>query len=314
MSDNGVFAVSRAIFDDGDFADEPFTELQAFIWLIGAAAWKQCKVQGRNGRSCSSITLQRGEFCFSERFLARKWKWSNSRVTRFLDKLERRRILRSANRSIDAAQSGAQIRVYSIRNYNKFQVVGLPNRSANEAQSGAESEAKKKQEAVREETVVSSRNDAPEPTDKRSLQAAFDAYDAAARELELPLAIKLTGDRRRKLQARLSEHRLDGWKAGLEQLRRAPNLIGFAESGWRADLDFLLRPDKLNRLIEGGYAARPSRSPPDGNLNGGDGASVCGKRTAMQIAMDEVRRVQERKNEQCESPCDPIIDITACAR
>src|ERR1700738_2685563 len=115
MSNNGVFAVARAIWDVGDFGDEPYTERQAFLWLIGAAAWKEQKVQCKNGRSCCSITLQRGEFCFSERFLAKKWKWSNSRVTRFLDKLEQRGILQGANRSANGAQSGAQNRVYLIR-------------------------------------------------------------------------------------------------------------------------------------------------------------------------------------------------------
>ena len=108
MSNNGVFAVARSIWDDGDFADEPYTERQAFIWLVGAAAWKELKVQYKNGRSCGSITLQRAEFYFSERFLAKKWKWSNSRVNRFLDKLEQRGILRSANRSADGAQTGAK--------------------------------------------------------------------------------------------------------------------------------------------------------------------------------------------------------------
>jgi hypothetical protein len=316
MSTNGVFAVARSIWDDGDFADEPYTERQAFIWLVGAAVWKEQTVQCKNGRSCGSITLQRAEFCFSERFLATKWKWSNSRVNRFLDKLEQRGILQSANRSADGAQTGAQTRIYSVRNYNKFQVIGLPDRSANRAQPETQTERRRNKETVSRETIVSLGGYGLRPADSHPVQEAFDAYNAIARELELPVAKKLTTDRRRKLLARLNEHTLKGWNAGLDQLRSAPNLIGFAESGWRADLDFLLRPDKLNRLIEGGYAARPSRSPPGGNLNGGNGASgpPRGKRTAMQIAMDEVRRVQERKCEQREGHSDTIIDITPGAR
>jgi hypothetical protein len=291
----GVFAVARSIWGDGDFADEPYTERQAFIWLIGSAKWKDQKVQCRNGRSCGSITLQRGEFCFAERFLAKKWKWSNSRVSRFLDKLEQRGILRGENRSPNGAQSGTQTRIYFIRNYNKFQVVGLPKRSAIEAQFGAQSEAKRKQETSKEETVVSSASEEPKPTDNRSLQEAFDAYNAAAFKLQLPLAKILTPERRRKLQARLREHGLEGWKAALGQLWSASNLIGFAESGWRADFDFLLRPDKLNRLIEGGYASRPNRPSPNQYFNGDHvGASPPGRsRTMVDIAMEEVRRARE---------------------
>jgi hypothetical protein len=40
MSGRGVFAVDRGIWADPDFADEPFTEREAFMWLIGEAAWK----------------------------------------------------------------------------------------------------------------------------------------------------------------------------------------------------------------------------------------------------------------------------------
>ena len=40
MSGRGVFAVDRGIWSDPDFADEPFTEREAFMWLVGEAAWK----------------------------------------------------------------------------------------------------------------------------------------------------------------------------------------------------------------------------------------------------------------------------------
>jgi hypothetical protein len=202
MTDKGVFAVSRSIFEDGNFADDRYSEREAFIWLISVAAWKECQVQGTNGRTCVWITLHRGEFSFSERFLAKKWQWSNSRVNRFLDKLERRGILRSADRSGNDAQSGAQIRVYSISDYNKFQFGGLPNRSANEAQSEAQCETKKKKEEFEEETVVSSKRAPPSSIGNRSLNEAFEAYNATARELGLPIAHQFTPDRHRKLRAR----------------------------------------------------------------------------------------------------------------
>ena len=46
MASKGVFAVSREIWDDPDFADEPFTQREAWMWLIGAACWKDQKVRG----------------------------------------------------------------------------------------------------------------------------------------------------------------------------------------------------------------------------------------------------------------------------
>lgn len=84
MSERGVFAVDRGVFDHPIFAPEPFTEREAWVWLIGAAAWKSTKV--RIGRKV--FKLERGQAVFSVRFLAKKWKWSPSRVNRFLVRLK----------------------------------------------------------------------------------------------------------------------------------------------------------------------------------------------------------------------------------
>lgn len=114
MEDKGagnVFAVSREIWDDPDFPAEPFSEREAWIWLIGSCAWKERKVRGSSG----SITLKRAEFSFSVRFLAEKFSWSKSRIDRFLSKLKKRDMIR------DTSRDGEQI--YFIKNYNRFQFV-----------------------------------------------------------------------------------------------------------------------------------------------------------------------------------------------
>lgn len=116
MSERGVFAVDRGIWDDPDFRAEPFTEREAFMWLVGAAAWCERVIRG----SVGPISLDRGEFCFSVRFLAERFQWSSSRCGRFLDRLEKRDTLR------DTSRDGAK--VYLIKNYSRFQVVSLPSR------------------------------------------------------------------------------------------------------------------------------------------------------------------------------------------
>lgn len=116
MSNAGVYAIARTLWDDPDFADEPYTEKQAFAWMIGAATWCEKKCRSIDGRG--PITLQRAEFCHSLRFLSGKWGWSKSRVERFLKRLENRDTIRDVSRD--------DYRVYYITNYNRFQVVGLP--------------------------------------------------------------------------------------------------------------------------------------------------------------------------------------------
>ena len=84
MSERGVFAVDRGVFDHPVFAAEPYTELQAWIWIVGFAAWREKKV--RVGRT--TVNLKRGQLAFATRFLATKWTWSHSRVVRFLKRLK----------------------------------------------------------------------------------------------------------------------------------------------------------------------------------------------------------------------------------
>lgn len=113
-----VFAVARSIWGDSDFAAEPFTEREAWLWLVSAAAWKDTRDRGNAG----PVDLRRGDFSFSVRFLAVKWQWTKSRVDRFIQRLEKRDMIR------DTSRDGAQI--YSIKNYNHFQVVGLKRRDS----------------------------------------------------------------------------------------------------------------------------------------------------------------------------------------
>lgn len=116
MSERGVFAVDRGIFNDPDFANEPFTEREAFMWLISEAAWKD----HRKRTDGKVIELKRGQLCHSVRFMAEAWQWSKSRVDRFLDRLE--------NRDMIKRDRGTRTPVVTICKYDQFQRVSLPDR------------------------------------------------------------------------------------------------------------------------------------------------------------------------------------------
>lgn len=122
MAGLGVYGIDRGLWDDPDFADESYTEKQAWAWMIGATAWKEKRFRHE---FMGPVCLARGEFCYSVRFLADKWHWSKSRVARFLVRLEKRDTIR------DVSRDGIQI--YSLRSYNKFQIVGLPVRDTENA-------------------------------------------------------------------------------------------------------------------------------------------------------------------------------------
>ena len=114
MSERGVFAVDRGIWADADFADEPFSEREAFLWLISEAAWRPMKV--RIGHH--QVDLARGQCAFSTRFMAEKWKWSEARVRRYLGRLISAEIVCTRTDKIATH--------ITILKYDRFQRVSLP--------------------------------------------------------------------------------------------------------------------------------------------------------------------------------------------
>jgi hypothetical protein len=114
-----VYGVARAVWDDPDFADEPYTEREAWLWLIAQAQWRDGKIRGNTG---NPVNLTRGEFSISIRYMATKWKWTKDRAHRFIKRLEKRGTISDTSR--DTSQ------IYFINKYNNFQVVGIPKRDS----------------------------------------------------------------------------------------------------------------------------------------------------------------------------------------
>lgn len=114
MSERGVFAVDRGIWDHESFAKDPFSEREAFIWLVGEASYRQRKV--RVGSVV--VELNRGQASHSYRFMAERWQWSLGKVQRFLKRLE--------NDTIIETRSDTGALVVTICNYDRYQKVSLP--------------------------------------------------------------------------------------------------------------------------------------------------------------------------------------------
>lgn len=102
-------AISRDIWNDPDFPDEPMSQREAFMWLVAEAAWKPRKVRRAN----AVISLQRGELAHSIRFMAEAWGWHRARVERFLKVLK--------NRDSIETRTETGVTVITICKYDKFQ-------------------------------------------------------------------------------------------------------------------------------------------------------------------------------------------------
>lgn len=120
---SGYYQMARGWMENDVFSSEPYTEREAWLWLIEQAAWKpsRAKIKG------SVVALERGQASFAVRFMADKWQWSKSRVDRFLKRLVAENMVKIASKNRDnsgttaghAAGQGQSI--ITICNYDKYQ-------------------------------------------------------------------------------------------------------------------------------------------------------------------------------------------------
>lgn len=88
----------------------------------------------------------------------------------------------------------------------------------------------------------------------------FNAYNAAALELGLPQAAKLTPNRERSIVARLKDYGVDGWHKAISNLHGSRFLTGKTDQGFRADLDFVCQAKSFGKLHDGGYGSAPPKA------------------------------------------------------
>lgn len=103
------------------------------------------------------------------------------------------------------------------------------------------------------------------PTKAECLEA-FNAYNATALRCALPQASKFTGDRERKIRARLRDYGRDGWTRALANLEKSTFLTGGTDQGFRADLEFVCQAKSFSKLHDGGYGNGRHAKPAVGNF------------------------------------------------
>lgn len=114
MSNRGYVLISRGLLKHPRFKPRgPFTQFEAWYWLIKSAAFAPRSVPVMMGNRREIITLKPGQLSHSIRFLAKAWRWSPNRVQRFLDVL-------AMDSSVATATDTAQT-IITLCNYEKYQ-------------------------------------------------------------------------------------------------------------------------------------------------------------------------------------------------
>lgn len=106
---SGTVNISRSIWHDAAFKAEPFTEREAFIWIIMEASYKSREKRVGN----LTVNLERGQLATSVRFMCEAWDWSKSRVDRFLKRLEKRDMI--------GTDSGTGVNIITVCKYDDYQ-------------------------------------------------------------------------------------------------------------------------------------------------------------------------------------------------
>lgn len=265
MSDRGYIALARGSLEHEIFAPEPFTEREAWVWLIFEAAWKPRRVR----RGDAVIDLARGELAHALEFMRAAWKWkSKSRVARFLKRLEAdSMIVRQAVR--DATR-------ITICNYDKYQrqqnADDTPTERSRDARGTPAERSRYELEEINHLTIEEGKEgkevyssppatpDPPDPSDD-----AVAEFNRLAVRTGLPQAQKITKARKRALRARIAEAGgVEGWQAALAKIEASDFLTGRiartnGHENWTPNLDWFLKPANFTKLLEGSYDNKPGQ-------------------------------------------------------
>ena len=119
MKDGGWIKLYRSSFENKLYFEEPFTRYQAWIDLLLLANHKDGYFMKRG----TLVKVPRGTVGYSMKELAKRWKWSINKVSRYIE------ILESETVNQVKSQKNNVTTLISIVNYDRYQL----NESANES-------------------------------------------------------------------------------------------------------------------------------------------------------------------------------------
>lgn len=145
---SGYYLMHKGWMDNPVFTKAPYTEPQAWEWLISNTVWqsggKKLSVNGQ------PLLLGRGQVSHSSRFMADKWGWKKDAVLRFLKRLEKWDMIATANAT--GAATG-QI-IITICNYDKYQDPRASFRDSERDSEQAEPAPTPRQPRAKEENIL----------------------------------------------------------------------------------------------------------------------------------------------------------------
>jgi hypothetical protein len=253
---SGTVNIARSLFQDEAFKAQPYTEREAFMWLVMEASWKDRTKRVGN----IVVELKRGQLAASIRFMANAWQWEKSTVDRFLKRLEKRDMI--------GTDCGTGLNVITVCKYNDYQGDG--------ASSGTEENQKRDSSgtAAGQTRTPDAIPDATHKEDKKEpigsviapplddVSEAVRAYNETAAQVGWPIVQKMTDTRRRALRSRIADAGgIEGWRIALGKAAQSDFLCGRSPKAWSGcGFDWLTASKNFIKIMEGNYDNRIGNS------------------------------------------------------
>lgn len=236
------YLMKRGWMDHPAFKNEPFTQREAWEWLIANTLYTDAAINITG----NPVPLRRGQLSYSNRYLAKAWAWDMGRVRRTLQHFEKWNLITT---QIEAGQT-----VITVCNYDKYQSPQTENETAPKQkyiqhQSGDDAKNDSNKKKIKKDKEIK------EGKERLSTDtaAAFEAYNGIAKKNNLPACQILSSPRIQALNARLKEcGGLEGWNAALEIVSASDFLTG-RKTDFKANIDFILQKSNFAKIMEGNY-------------------------------------------------------------
>jgi len=165
LTKKGWFLIHRQIWDDEEFSEDPFNEILAWIWLIGAASYKDKNIYFNK----RNIDIKRGQLITSIRQLCKTFHWGNTKVENFLKRLTK-------TGKISRQQQDGRYTMITICNYETYQNMQDGDKTENKTQIRRTQDALKTRLTNIKESKQSKRNKKEDIGDKSPYKKFVDFW------------------------------------------------------------------------------------------------------------------------------------------
>lgn len=254
MAKGGTFSVARTIWNHPVFRDQPKTEREAWIWMLSEASWRDRSVRAGD----HVVALRRGQLVGSLRFCAKSWDWHDSKVRRFLARLQKHALIEVAT---DAGVSIITICKYDIYQGEITPVERTATRQRRSSEAKENKDERKRKEGEKESCLALVPFQPPSSAD--DISHAMARYNDFAEEAGWPLVQKLNQSRSKQIGARLSDcGGMEGWEVALRKAFDSDFCRGRTEKPWHGfSFDWLIKAANFTKLMEGNYDNRSRKAP-----------------------------------------------------